>query len=144
VNTIQLPRGDTAALIEQQRLAPDGSLPVPPGVRDAIWWGVSFNASSGTTLFVGHVNWAGSTGPFAELWQDNVGGLVSVVDGQGKVWRYRVTQALTVAKDQLAAQAPALFGQSGPRRIVLATCGGEWVGGQLGYNENRLLVATPV
>jgi hypothetical protein len=49
-----------------------------------------------------------------------------------------------VPKDQLPAQAPTLFGQSGPRRIVLATCGGEWVGGQEGYNENRVLIATPV
>ncbi|HWE90879.1 MAG TPA: class F sortase, partial [Pseudonocardiaceae bacterium] len=64
--------------------------------------------------------------------------------GHGTVRRFRVTQVITVPKDLLPAQAPTLFGQSGPRRIVLATCGGEWVGGQEGYNENRVLIATPV
>jgi hypothetical protein len=142
-NTIRLPRGDVASLI-QEPVAADGSLPIPPGVHEATWWGVGFNAGSGATLFAGHVNWAGSIGPFAELWQDNVGGIVTVTDGQGRVWRFRVAQAITVPKDQLPAQAPALFGQSGPRRIVLATCGGEWVGGQEGYNENRVLIATPI
>ncbi|HWE91137.1 MAG TPA: class F sortase, partial [Pseudonocardiaceae bacterium] len=79
-NTIRLPHGDVAALV-QEPVAADGSLPIPPGVHEATWWGVGFDASSGATLFAGHVNWAGSIGPFAELWQDTVGGIVTVADG---------------------------------------------------------------
>ena len=142
-NTIRLPQGDLAFLVHEQ-VAANGELPIPAGVRQATWWGVAFDATAGATVFAGHVNWAGVVGPFAELWHDGIGGNISVADGTGKTWLFRVNQVITVYKDQLPAQAPTLFGAGGPRRIVVVTCGGEWVGGQEGYNENRVLVAVPV
>jgi len=141
-NTIRLPAGGTAYLVHGQ-VAADGSLPVPAGVSQAIWWGAAINASIGATVLAGHVNWAGRTGPFAELWHDQVGQMVSVAGTDGTVLRFRVTQLLTLSKDQLPEQAPTLFSPSGPHRLVLATCGGEWVGGQLGYNDNRVVIAVP-
>ena len=142
-NTIQLPAGGTAYLVHGQ-VAPDGSLPVPAGVSQAIWWGAAINAATGATVVAGHVNWAGRTGPFAELWHDQAGQVVSVAGTDGTVLRFKVTQLLTLTKDELPQQAPTLFSPSGPHRIVLATCGGEWVGGQLGYNDNRVVIAVPV
>jgi sortase family protein len=142
-NTIQLPAGGTAYLVHGQ-VAADGSLPVPAGVSQAIWWGAAINAAIGATVVAGHVNWAGRTGPFAELWHDQVGQVVSVAGTDGTVLRFRVTQLLTLSKEELPQQAPTLFSPSGPHRIVLATCGGEWVGGQLGYNDNRVVIAVPV
>lgn len=141
-NTIELPRGGTAYLVHGQ-VSADGALPVPSGVDQAAWWGTGVTAQAGATVFAGHVNWAGRTGPFAELWQDAVGDVVSVKDNSGTVWRFRVTQALTLNKAQLPQQAPTLFAPTGAHRIVLATCGGEWVGGAEGYNDNRVLVAVP-
>jgi Sortase domain len=141
-NTIELPKGGTAYLVHGQ-VGADGALPVPSGVDQAAWWGTGVTAQAGATVFAGHVNWAGRTGPFAELWNDAVGDVVSVKDNSGTVWRFRVTQALTLNKSQLPQQAPALFAPTGPHRIVLATCGGEWVGGAEGYNDNRVLVAVP-
>ena len=142
-NTIRLPKGGTAYLVHVQ-VANDGSLPIPSGVNQAVWWGTGLNAPSGATVFAGHVNWAGAIGPFAELWQDNAGAVITVRDNSGTQWRYQVTQVLTLNKDQLPQQAPTLFSPSGPPRIVLATCGGEWVGGTLGYADNRIVVATPI
>ncbi|HWC82569.1 MAG TPA: class F sortase [Pseudonocardiaceae bacterium] len=142
-DTIRLPLGGTAYLVHGQ-VAADGSLPIPAGVGQAIWWGAAINGPGGATVFAGHVNWAGKTGPFAELWQDKVGQIVTVADTDGTVARFQVTQLLTLTKDQLPQQAPILFSPSGPHRIVLATCGGEWVGGQLGYDDNRVMIATPV
>jgi uncharacterized membrane protein len=95
-------------------------------------------------VFAGHVNWAGAIGPFAELWQDTPGTVITILDSSGTQWRYQVTQVLTLNKDQLPQQAPALFAPTGPSRIILATCGGEWVGGTLGYTDNRVVVATPI
>jgi hypothetical protein len=126
------------------QVANDGSLPIPSGVNQAVWWGTGLTASAGATVFAGHVNWAGATGPFAELWQDTTGAVITVRDNSGTQWRYRVTQVLTLDKSQVPQQAPALFSASGQPRIVLATCGGEWVGGTLGYADNRVLVATPI
>lgn len=142
-NTIRLPRGGTAYLVHVQ-VANDGSLPIPSGVDQAVWWGTGLDAATGATVFAGHVNWAGVTGPFAELWQDGVGAVVTVRDDSGEQRRYRVTQVLTLNKKTLPQQAPTLFSADGPQRIVLATCGGEWVGGSLGYADNRVVVAVPV
>lgn len=142
-NTIRLPRGGSAYLVHVQ-VANDGSLPVPSGVDQAVWWGTGLTAPSGATVFAGHVNWAGQTGPFAELWQDTTGDVITIRDNSGTSWRYQVTQVLTLNKDQLPQQAPALFSPSGPPRIVLATCGGEWVPSKQSYADNRVLVATPI
>lgn len=142
-NTIRLPRGGTAYLVHVE-VASDGSLPIPSGVDQAVWWGTGLNAAAGATVFAGHVNWAGVTGPFAELWQDQVGAVINVRDNAGNQLRYQVTQVMTLNKTQLPQQAPSLFSPTGPQRIVVATCGGEWVGGSLGYADNRVLVAYPV
>jgi hypothetical protein len=142
-NTIRLPKGGNAYLVHVQ-VANDGSLPIPSGVDQAVWWGTGLTAQAGATVFAGHVNWAGVTGPFAELWNDKAGDVIAVRDNTGKQWRFRVSQVLTLNKSQLPQQAPELFSATGPRRIVVATCGGEWVGGTLGYADNRVMVATPI
>uniref|UniRef100_UPI0020116CA0 class F sortase n=1 Tax=Amycolatopsis pretoriensis TaxID=218821 RepID=UPI0020116CA0 len=100
-------------------------------------------AAGGASVFAGHVNWRGATGPFAELWSARIGGGVTIVDSAGKTWRYRISQLVTVHKNDLPARADDLFGQSGPHRVVLVTCGGRWVGGSDGYEENRVVVADP-
>jgi hypothetical protein len=142
-NTIRLPKGGNAYLVHVQ-VANDGSLPIPSGVDQAVWWGTGLTASAGATVFAGHVNWAGVTGPFAELWNDKIGDVIAVRDNTGKQWRFKVSQVMTLNKSTLPKQAPTLFSATGPHRIVVATCGGEWVGGTLGYADNRVLVATPI
>jgi LPXTG-site transpeptidase (sortase) family protein len=141
-NTVRLARGGTATLVRQEVV--DGVLPVPAGVREAAWWGAAFNGPAGATVLAGHVNWHGATGPFAELWQAKVGDVVSVVDHDGKAYQYRVSQLVTVHKNDLPARAQELFGQDGGHRLVLVTCGGRWVGGHDGYEENRIVIAQPV
>jgi LPXTG-site transpeptidase (sortase) family protein len=119
----------------------DGVLPVPDGVREAAWWGAPLDAATGATVFAGHVNWRGATGPFAELWQAKIGDLATVVDADGGVHQFRVRQMVTVHKNDLPSRAQELFGQDGPHRLVLVTCGGRWVGGSDGYEENRVVIA---
>ncbi|WP_225957932.1 class F sortase [Amycolatopsis lexingtonensis] len=140
--TVRLPAGGTATLVRED-LGPNGELPIPADLGQATWWGAELDAAGGASVFAGHVNWRGATGPFAELWTARIGGAVTVVDRGGKTWRYRISQLLTVHKDDLPAQADDLFGQSGPHRVVLATCGGRWVGGSDGYEENRIVIAEP-
>ncbi|WP_372664585.1 class F sortase [Amycolatopsis kentuckyensis] len=140
--TVRLPAGGTASLVRKD-LGPGGELPVPTDLRQATWWGAELDAAGGASVFAGHVNWRGATGPFAELWSARIGGEVTIVDSAGKTWRYRISQLVTVHKDDLPARADDLFGQSGPHRVVLVTCGGRWVGGSDGYEENRVVVADP-
>ncbi|MFD2798892.1 class F sortase [Prauserella oleivorans] len=140
--TIRLPDGGTATLVRKQ-LGPGAVLPVPDDLSEATWWGAGLGAPSGASVFAGHVNWKGRTGPFAELWDVRVGERVTVSDAGGKVWTYRVAQIITLHKDALPARASELFAQSGRHRIVLVTCGGRWLGGNTGYAENRVVVAEP-
>ncbi|WP_033293736.1 class F sortase [Amycolatopsis jejuensis] len=140
--TLRLPGGGTATMVRQD-LGPGNTLPVPSDVGQAAWWGADLDAVSGASVFAGHVNWRGATGPFAELWNERIGGTVTIVDQAGKTTRYRISQLVTVHKNDLPARADDLFGQAGPHRIVLVTCGGRWIGGSDGYEENRVVIADP-
>lgn len=140
--TIQLPRGGVATLIRRE-LDRSGTLPIPKGVDQATWWGAGLDSPTGATVLAGHVNWHGQTGPFAELWQAVPAEAVSVSDHAGRVWRYRITQAITIDKQSLPQRANDLFSQGGRHRLVLVTCGGRFVGGDTGYDENRIVIAEP-
>lgn len=140
--TVRLPHGGTARLVRKE-LEPGGVLPVPENLDEATWWGAGLTSRTGATVFAGHVNWKGRTGPFAGLWQSRIADRVTVVDGKGKRWSYRVAQVLTVDKDELPDRAERLFGRHGPHRLVLVTCGGRWVGGSDGYEANRVVIAEP-
>lgn len=140
-NTVRLAHGGTATLVRQEVV--DGVLPVPAGVQEAAWWGAAFDGGTGATVLAGHVNWHGATGPFAELWKAAVGDTVTVLDGDGRPYHYRVRELVTVHKNDLPARAQELFGQDGAHRLVLVTCGGRWVGGHDGYEENRIVIADP-
>ncbi|WP_306745831.1 class F sortase [Saccharothrix yanglingensis] len=140
--TVRLPQGGLATLVREEVTA-DGVLPVPEGVGEATWWGVDLGAAEGATVLAGHVNWKGMTGPFDELWRSAAGQRVTVVDTAGKSFAFTVTQVEAVRKDDLPNRAVELFGPRGPHRLVLVTCGGRWVGGGTGYEENRVVIATP-
>jgi hypothetical protein len=141
--SVHLPAGGTARLIPAQ-VSKDGTMSVPDQLDQATWWGATLGAPTGATLLAGHVNWQGHTGPFAELWQDKVGQRITVVDDKGRDWVYQITQLVTVAKADLPDRAKQLYGLDGGHRLVLATCGGEFVGGAEGYDDNRFAVATLV
>lgn len=127
----------------RKELDANAVLPIPANLGEATWWGAGLDASSGASVFAGHVNWGGRVGPFAELWDDRVNQTVTVTDHNGTAWRYRISQVFTLHKDELATRADELFSQDGPHRIVLVTCGGRWQGGSTGYAENRVVVAEP-
>ncbi|QFZ24008.1 class F sortase [Saccharothrix syringae] len=141
--TVRLPQGGLATLVRAE-VGTDGVLPVPEGVGEATWWGVDLGAAEGATVLAGHVNWKGVTGPFDELWRARVGQDVTVVDTAGKSFAYRVSAVEAVRKDALPGRAVELFGPRGGHRLVLVTCGGRWVGGATGYEENQVVTATPV
>ncbi|WP_181772613.1 class F sortase [Amycolatopsis pittospori] len=141
--TVKLPGGGTAKLIRKE-LTADGTLPIPEGLDEATWWGAKLGAEQGASLLSGHVNWKGKKGPFDELWRLKTGQEVSLVDTDGGKWVYKIGEIVTVHKTKLAEQAEKLFGPDGPHRLVLVTCGGEYVGGTDGYEDNRIVTASLV
>jgi hypothetical protein len=141
--TVRLPGGGSATLVREEVTAA-GVLPIPEALGEATWWGVDLGAAEGATVLAGHVNWKGLTGPFDELWRAAVGQRVTVVDTAGRAFGFQVSQVEAVRKDDLPSRAVELFGPRGGHRLVLVTCGGRWVGGDTGYEENQVVIATPV
>jgi hypothetical protein len=139
--TVRLVRGGTVTLVRRE-IGIDGVLPIPSAINQASWWGAGLRAQSGATVVAGHINWKGAVGPFAELWNSHLGDPVSVVDQSGERFTYHVSQIVTLGKDDLPSRAEELFAQSGPHRLVLVTCGGQWVGGEIGYASNQIVIAT--
>lgn len=140
--TIKLPHGGKATL-KRQNVGKDGALPIPNTLNQAAWWGAPINGH-GAMLLSGHINWKGKVGPFNELWQSKRGDMVTIGDKKGVKHKYRVQDITTLTKEKLPKYAPKLFAQTGPSRLVLVTCGGEFVGGEKGYDENRIVIANPV
>jgi len=140
--TVRLAHGGTAALVRRE-VGTDGVLPIPNSLHQASWWGAALDATAGATVLAGHVNWRGATGPFAELWQSKAGDRVLITDQGGTRRSFVVAQVITLHKDELPSRAQELFGQQGPHRLVLVTCGGRWVGGEFGYASNQIVVANP-
>lgn len=141
--TVVLPGGGTAKLIHED-VGADGALPIPQSLGDAAWWGAELGAAQGVTLFSGHINWKGQKGPFDALWRLKTGQDIDIADTSGGHWTYRVSEISTIHKDELAARSEELFSPDGPHKLVLATCGGEYIGGTTGYEDNRIVTASLV
>ncbi|MBB4682582.1 class F sortase [Amycolatopsis jiangsuensis] len=141
--TVRLPTGGTAKLVPEE-VGEDGALPIPQSLAEAAWWGSGVGAAQGVTLLSGHVNWKGETGPFDQLWRVRQGQTVTVTDAGGAHWGYRIAEVRTIHKTDLAAESAGLFSPDGPHRLVLVTCGGDYVGGTEGYDDNRVVTASLV
>jgi hypothetical protein len=133
-------------------LARDGSLIIPEDVhRVGIWDGGApivgpggHAVTSGTTLLAGHVNYVGQgNGTFYDLYRSRPGDLVYLTDAAGHVTRWRIFSLRTVVKSALPRSLFA--GNSGPRRLVLVTCGGPILreAGYATYRDNVIAEAAP-
>lgn len=137
--TVRLPGGNTAELVKKE-ITENGTLPIPKDLDKAAWWGAGLG-ESGAMLLSGHINWNGERGPFHALLNIQPGQKVTVIDKSGGKWVYQVHDVRKISKEELPSVAPELFGQDGEHRLVLVTCGGEFVGGETGYASNIIAIA---
>ena len=116
----------------------DGSSLTPPADPTVLgWWGRRAGARHGATLLVGHTVHTGG-GDLDDL-EDIAVGSAATVNGVD----YEVARVKVISKAALAKQAPRLFGQGGPHRLVVVTCEGyDPATGH--YDSNVVLTATPV
>ena len=102
--------------------AADGALVPPDDVSTLGRWdaGARPGDGIGTVVLVVHRDsWEQGRGPFAELEALPLGSRVTL-DGQ----TYRLDRLTTYPKGTLPAQR--VFGQRGPERLVVVTCGGSF------------------
>ena len=140
---LEIGRLDVGAPVDPAGVLPGGELAVPDDPDRVGWWIGSAvpGADRGTVLLAGHVDSA-RTGPGAlhRLATLPLGSTVEVRAGDRTVV-YRTVARRSYAKTRLPAD---LFAAGGAHRLVLVTCGGTWIGGQQGYEANRVVIAEPV
>jgi hypothetical protein len=121
----------------------DGALAIPKDIDRVGWWrdGAAPGSSNGAILLAGHVDSAKrGAGAFYALKSARRGDTVTVTSDDGKTRDYRVT---TMSRVRKAALPSSIFSRSGPRRLVLVTCGGPFDAKLGHYRDNIIVTALP-
>ena len=133
-----------ADLVEVGR-ADDGSIGTPAGdpVRQAGWYGFGPTPGElGTAVIVGHVDTKTEPAVFARLATIGAGKLIEVNRQDGRVATFAVESVESFPKS--AFPADRIFDRVDHPRLALVTCGGRWLGGDVGYADNVIVFATLV
>lgn len=139
-----LPSGGRAA-VERAGTADDGSLTVPDDPSRVGWWtgGARVGDPFGSIVLAGHVDSRRyGVGVLAELTRVRPGQRVTVGAG-GRTMTFRVSEVREVPKARLASGTDA-FSQTVAPRLVLITCSGPFDPVRRAYEDNLVVVATPV
>ena len=138
--------GVTSTLVEVGLDAAD-HLQVPPTdhPEQAAWYsGSPRPGEPGPAILLGHVNGHvnGRThdGVFHDIGQLKAGDRVEVRRADGVTVVFRVTAIRQF--DKASVPWDEIAGNTTDPEIRLVTCGGEWVGGDLGYADNLIVYAT--
>lgn len=135
------------APVDPVQLTDTGTLIPPADVSRLGWYSASAVPGTagavGSTVITGHINYQGQgEGYAARFTRLSEGELFDVlIDGEPVT--FRVSQApyrLPKGSDF----PPEVNDATGPNQLVLITCGGQFVGGALGYADNIITVAEPV
>lgn len=141
---VVLPDG-TGAPVVPVGLHADGALVVPDDVRTVGWWtgGSRVGEPFGSVVVAGHVDSATrGIGVFAELKRLVPGEVVELTAGTQRA-RYRIVSATRVPQARLAQDA-GIFRVDGEPQLVLVTCGGAFDPGKHRYQDNLVVIATPL
>jgi LPXTG-site transpeptidase (sortase) family protein len=140
---LRIPAIGVNAPVEQVTQKADGTMGTPTKFGDVAWYAPGQKPGApGSAVFAGHVDNALTTaGIFEHLDQLKTGDYVSVEDSTGKTLVYRVASS----KSYPANQAPLadIFATSGPQKLVLITCAGDWVTSEHQFDQRLVVIATP-
>jgi hypothetical protein len=139
---LAVPALDVEAPVDPVGVRDDGQMAIPDDVDRVGWYRFGpAPGSGGSTVLAGHVDdREQGLGELAALPEAEVGTEVLVTDATGGTTRWRVVSREQVDKQTLPVDR--LFAREGPPRLVLVTCGGEFVPEHGGY-ESNVVVAEP-
>ena len=144
---VQLVIGDLAVdmPVTPVGVTSDGSMEVPDDPFVAGWYrfGAAPGSAEGATVIAAHVDSVDDgLGPLAWLRDAQAGTSIQVVTGDGTVTTYSVQTVQYIPRAQLPVGE--LFARTGPRSLVLITCGGEFDAATSSYSDNVVLIASAV
>ena len=134
--------GVRARTIEVGKAA-DGSIATPAAdpVKDTGWYKFGPTpGEAGTAVIVGHVDTAGQAAVFSKLADLRRGRVIEVKREDRRIVTFTVDSVEKFPKTLFPANR--VLAPGGQPRLVLVTCGGNWVGGDIGYSDNVIVFAT--
>lgn len=143
---VSIPHLDIDADVIPVGITADAAMEVPTDIRDVGWYTPTAPGSfeTGSTVLVGHRDGVGDpNGVFRYLEGLEPGRRVRITDTLGATYDFRVQSTISVPDNEFSLKAPALFTSEGPARLVLLTCGGEYVRSMGGYQSTVIVIATP-
>jgi hypothetical protein len=135
--------GVRAELVEVGK-AGDGSIATPDRdpERAAGWYRLGpAPGERGTAVIVGHVDTANRPAVFAKLRELRQGKRVEVTRADRRTATFTVDSVERFPKTSFPSDR-VFTDAAGKPRLVLVTCGGQWVGGNFGYADNVIVFAT--
>jgi len=128
-------------------LEDDGAMEIPERVAEIGWYdpdelGVTPGAP-GTAVLAGHVDSRSQgRGALYDLRNLRVGEIIELDLSDGTSQQWRISEVIQYPKDELPFSE--LFVWSGPPRLVVITCGGEFDRTERSYTDNIVVYAEPL
>ncbi|WP_430782986.1 class F sortase [Actinoplanes sp. G11-F43] len=142
---LEIPAIRVSAPVLEVGLAGDGSVDVPPLKRhnEAGWFeGGPTPGQFGPALIVGHADTRTGPSVFHRLDELKPGAEIRVSRADGTLAVFEVNSVETFDKSRLPAQR--VYGDYTRPSLRLMTCGGKWLGGDEGYEDNIVVFASLV
>ncbi|HEX5542626.1 MAG TPA: class F sortase [Micromonospora sp.] len=142
---LEVPTIGVRASVHRVGLADDGSIAVPALDRhnETGWYdGGPTPGQAGPAIIVGHSDTRTGPSVFHDLRRLRAGDRVRVTRMDRSVAVFEVNSVEYFDKDNLPPER--VYGDFTRPGLRLITCGGEWVGGSIGYSDNVIAFATLV
>lgn len=142
---ITIPSIRLRAVVHNVGLAPDGTIGVPPPEKadEVAWYDQSPSPGQfGPAVLVGHVDTRNAPAVFHDLDRLRPGAKVEISRQDRSVAIFEVNKVERFDKSHLPVEE--VYNDFSRPGLRLITCGGPWVGGQLGYADNVVVFASLV
>ncbi len=141
---LRIPRLGITLPIVADGVDEQGAMALPESAYELSWYrfGSGPLSPQGATVIAGHVDTKSEgTGPLAQLAGAREGDRIEVRVG-GKVAAYEIDSVRRIGKAVL--NLPSLFSRTGRPRLHLVTCGGDYLADRGGYQDNVVVIASPL
>jgi hypothetical protein len=142
---IRIPALGVDMSVQPEGVAEGGAMALPPNPADAGWYrfGSWPGSAEGATVIAAHVDSLDyGLGPLARLPEATAGTEILVTRADGQEHRYTVQDGGMTRKQDVAWDT--VFDRSGPARLTVVTCGGEFDYERRTYLDNVVVNAVPV
>lgn len=140
---VSVPTGGIDSVVRPVGVSPDGQMALPANPEVLGWYrfGPAPGDGSGSVVLAGHLDSKRyGLGPLVGLREVEVGDPVTVVRSDGTRVGYSVVDIRRYDRQALPAE---VFARTGPERLRIVTCGGEYLPEAGGYQQNLVVTAVP-